>query len=82
MGHAATSGDTIVSDIVTKFHDQLSKYETVMLKYAKLLFYWCAVFEVAWLGIRMALGASDLKDTIKNYLSCYLSRRIFPCCNQ
>ena len=77
ISNAATSGDTIVSDIVTKFHDQLSKYETVMLKYAKLLFYWCAVFEIAWLGIRMALGASDLKDTIKNFCLVILAAGFF-----
>ena len=74
---AATQGDTVVSEIVTQFHDKLSKYEVVMLKYAKLLFYWCAVFEVAWLGIRMALGASDLKDTIKNFCLVILAAGFF-----
>lgn len=48
-----------------------------MLKYAKLLFYWCAVFEIAWLGIRMALGASDLKDTIKNFCLVILAAGFF-----
>ena len=66
-----------MSEIVTQFHDKLSKYEVVMLKYAKLLFYWCAVFEVAWLGIRMALGASDLKDTIKNFCLVILAAGFF-----
>ena len=54
----------MVSDIVTKFHSELSKYESVMLKYAKILFYWCAVLEVAWMSIRKALGASDMGDML------------------
>ena len=67
----------LLSEIVTQFHDKVSKYEVVMLKYAKLLFYWCAVFEVAWLGVRMALGASDLKDTIKNFCLVILAAGFF-----
>lgn len=67
---AASSGETIVSDIVTKFNNELSKYESVMLKYAKIVFYWCAILEVAWLGIKKALGASDIGDTIKEF--CFI----------
>lgn len=74
---AATQGDTIVSDIVTKFHNELSKYETVMLKYAKVLFYWCAVLEVAWLGVKMALGTSDIRETIKNFCFVLLAAGFF-----
>lgn len=74
---AATQGDTIVSDIVTKFHNELSKYESVMLKYAKVLFYWCAVLEVAWLGIKMALGTSEIRETIKNFCFVLLAAGFF-----
>lgn len=63
---AASSG-TIVSDIVSKFNNELSKYESVMLKYAKIVFYWCAILEICWLGIKKALGASDIGDTIKEF---------------
>ena len=73
----ASSGGTIVSDIVTTFHNELSKYEAVMLKYAKLVFYWCAALEVAFLGIKMALGASDIKDTIKNFVMILLGAGFF-----
>ena len=68
---------TIVSDIVTSFHNELSKYEAVMLKYAKLLFYWCAALEVAFLGIKMALGASDIKDIFKNFVMILLGAGFF-----
>lgn len=74
---AAMQGDTIVSDIVTKFNNELSKYESVMLKYAKVLFYWCAVLEVAWLGIKMALGTSDIRETIKNFCFVLLAAGFF-----
>lgn len=73
----ASSGGTIVSDIVTTFHNELSKYEAVMLKYAKLVFYWCAALEVAFLGIKMALGASDIKDTIRNFVMILLGAGFF-----
>lgn len=75
--YAASQGDTIVSDIVTKFNNELSKYESVMLKYAKVLFYWCAVLEVAWLGVKMALGTSDIRETIKNFCFVLLAAGFF-----
>ena len=71
------AGTTLVSEIVTKFHDKLSSYETVMLKYAKLLFYWCAALEIALLGIKMALGASDIKDAFKNFAMLLLGAGFF-----
>ena len=75
--HAEVQGGTIVSDIVSKFHNEVSRYESVMLKYAKLLFYWCAALEIAFLGIKMALGASDIKDTIKNFVMILLGAGFF-----
>lgn len=73
----ATSGDTIVSDIVTKFNSDLSRYESVMLKYAKIVFYWCAVLEVAWLSIRKALGASDMGEMFKEFCFVFLACGFF-----
>lgn len=68
--YSATQDIEIISNIVTKFYNELSKYETVMLKYAKVIFYWCAVLEIAFLGIKKALGASDIKDTIRDF--CFI----------
>ena len=68
---------TVVSDIVSAFHNELSKYEAVMLKYARLIFYWCAALEIAFLGIKAALGASDIKDTIKNFVMILLGAGFF-----
>lgn len=48
-----------------------------MLKYAKVLFYWCAVLEVAWLGVKMALGTSDIRETIKNFCFVILAAGFF-----
>lgn len=48
-----------------------------MLKYAKVLFYWCAVLEVAWLGIKMSLGTSDICETIKNFCFVLLAAGFF-----
>lgn len=77
VAQGAPSGDTIVSDIVTKFNDQLSKYESVMLKYAKIIFYWCAVLEVAWMSIKKALGASDMGDMFKEFCLIFLACGFF-----
>lgn len=70
-------GDLSVSTIVRTFHDGLTKYETVMLKYAKVIFYWCAVLEVAWLGVKMVLGTSDIRETIKNFCFVLLAAGFF-----
>lgn len=75
--YAATQGGTVVSEIVGTFYNGLSKYEAVMLKYAKVIFYWCAVLEVAWLGIKMVLGASDVRETIKNFCFVLLAAGFF-----
>ena len=75
--YAESQGGTVISEIVPTFYEELSKYENVMLKYAKQLFYWCAVLEVAWLGIKMSLGASDIRETIKNFCFVLLAAGFF-----
>ncbi len=69
--------DLSVSSIVKTFHDGLAKYESVMLKYAKIVFYWCAVLEVAFLGVKMVLGTSDVRETIKNFCFVLLAAGFF-----
>ncbi|MCQ2363756.1 MAG: P-type conjugative transfer protein TrbL, partial [Acidaminococcaceae bacterium] len=68
---------TLVSEIVNEFHKNLSKYEQVMLKYAKILFYWCAVLEVAWLGIKASLGTAQIKESIKDFCMVLLAAGFF-----
>ncbi|WP_241160260.1 type IV secretion system protein [Desulfovibrio sp. ZJ369] len=48
-----------------------------MLKYAKIIFYWCAVLEVAFLGVKMVLGTSDVRETIKNLCFVLLAAGFF-----
>lgn len=75
---SAFAADTgIVSKIITKFNQNLSSYENVMLKYAKMLFYWCAVLEVAWLGVKAALGHNDIGETIKNFCISLMAAGFF-----
>ncbi|WP_008685185.1 P-type conjugative transfer protein TrbL [Desulfovibrio sp. 3_1_syn3] len=75
--YAAPQGGTVISEIVPTFYEGLSKYENVMLKYAKVIFYWCAVLEVAWLGVKMSLGSSDIRETIKNFCFVLLAAGFF-----
>ena len=61
------SEGTVVSQIVNKFYEQLATYEQVMLKYARQIFYWCAILEIAYLGWKAALGATDIGTLFKNF---------------
>lgn len=72
-----SSQGTIISNIVHSFYGKLASYEQVMLKGAKLLFYWCAVLEVAYLGIKAALGASDIGSIFKNFCLSLLTAGFF-----
>ena len=38
-----------------------------MLKAARQLFYWCAILEIAYLGWKAALGATDIGTLFKNF---------------
>ena len=38
-----------------------------MLKYARQIFYWCAILEIAYLGWKAALGATDIGTLFKNF---------------
>ena len=48
-----------------------------MLKYAKIIFYWCAVLEVAWMSIKKALGSSDMGDMFKEFCLIFLACGFF-----
>ena len=66
--HAETlQGQTAVSQILGQFHSRLATYEQVMLKAARQLFYWCAILEIAYLGWKAALGATDIGTIFKNF---------------
>ena len=66
--HAETlQGQTAVSQILGQFHSKLANYEQVMLKAARQLFYWCAILEIAYLGWKAALGATDIGTIFKNF---------------
>lgn len=77
MHDAYAADGTAVSQIVGNFYVNSAKYEQVMLKYAKQLFYWCAVLEIAWLGIKMSLSMSDIRETIKNFCFVLLAAGFF-----
>ena len=51
-----------------------------MLKYAKNLFGLCAILEVAYLGIRKALGAADMRETLKDFCLALLAAGFFLAC--
>lgn len=67
IAFAGNADSDIVAKIVNSFASKTDKWTSVAQKYAKIVFYWCAVLEVAWLGVKMSLGNSDIRETIKNF---------------
>lgn len=68
IAFAGNSDSDIVARIVKSFASKTDKWTDVAKKYAKTLFYWCAVLEIAWLGVKASLGTSDIRETIKNFI--------------
>ena len=64
---AAAVDSDIINKIVKSFADKTGKWTDIAKKYAKIIFYWCAILEIAWLGIKMSLSGADIKDTLKNF---------------
>ena len=57
----------IISKVVNSFASKTSQWTSISQKYARIVFYWCAVLEVAWLGVKMSLGGADIRETFKNF---------------
>ena len=67
IAFAGNADSDIVARIVKSFASKTDKWTDVAKKYAKTLFYWCAVLEIAWLGVKASLGTSDIRETVKNF---------------
>ena len=69
VGNDCFAADTVNSDIIAQvvksFADKTENWTNIAVKYARMLFYWCAVLQLALLGIEAALGASDIGTTFK-----------------
>ena len=69
IGNDCFAADTVNSDIIAQvvksFADKTENWTNIAVKYARMLFYWCAVLQLALLGIEAALGASDIGTTFK-----------------
>ncbi|WP_008686419.1 P-type conjugative transfer protein TrbL [Desulfovibrio sp. 3_1_syn3] len=77
VAFASNADSDIVAKIVNSFASKTDKWTSVAQKYAKIVFYWCAVLEVAWLGVKMSLGTSDMRETIKNFCFVLLAAGFF-----
>lgn len=76
LADAGTDSD-IVARIVGRFQEQSAAFITVAKKYALQLFGLCATLEVAYLGIKAALGRSDIGETLKNFCISLLAAGFF-----
>ncbi len=68
---------SVVSKLVSEFHDQSGKWYAAVLKYSLNLFYLLAILEIGYFGIRMVLGSTDLRDIIKEFCMTILTVSFF-----
>jgi len=75
--YAASGDPEIVSRIVDTFYQKSGQFTSIAKKYALQLFGLCATLEIAYLGIRAALGQSEIGETVKNFCISLLAAGLF-----
>ena len=69
VGNDCFAADTVNSDIIAQvvksFADKTENWTNIAVKYARMLFYWCAVLQLGLLGYEVALGGADIGTTFK-----------------
>lgn len=69
VGNDCFAADTVNSDIIAQvvksFADKTESWTNIAVKYARMLFYWCAVLQLGLLGYEVALGGADIGTTFK-----------------
>jgi len=68
---------SIVSKIVDQFNNKTNEWMKVAIGYAKRLFLLCLTLEIAYLGIRAAIGGSEIGETLKNFVMAVLTAGFF-----
>ncbi|MDM8217271.1 P-type conjugative transfer protein TrbL, partial [Desulfovibrio piger] len=81
VGNDCFAADTINSDIIAQvvksFADKTENWTNIAVKYARLLFYWCAVLQLGLLGYEVALGGADIGTTFKKLCMAVLTGGFF-----
>lgn len=78
METQAQAADTsLVSQIVSDFKSLTDQWMKTAIKYAKIIFYWCLVLEIAYLGIKGALGKAEIGEILKNFIMAVLTAAFF-----
>ncbi len=75
--HAAEADTGIIAEIVNEFYSQSSEIATVVKQYALKLFGLAATLEVAFLGVRAALGQAEIGETLKNFTISVIAAGFF-----
>ena len=81
IGSECFAADTVNSDIIAQvvksFADKTENWTNIAVKYARLLFYWCAVLQLGLLGYEVALGGADIGTTFKKLCMAVLTGGFF-----
>ena len=75
--YAASSDAEFVARIVDTFYQKSGQFTSIAKKYALQLFGICATLEIAYLGVKAALGQSDIGETVKNFCISLLAAGLF-----
>ena len=76
--YAASSDAEFVARIVDTFYQKSGQFTSIAKKYALQLFGICATLEIAYLGVKAALGQSDMGNS-KEFLYISTCCRSFSC---
>jgi type IV secretion system protein TrbL len=76
QAHAAADTD-FVSRLVAEFYNKTSAWESILKKYALVVFRWLLILEVCFLGIKAALNRVQLGDIIKQFVMLLLMAGFF-----
>lgn len=68
---------SVISRIVQTFNDKTSAWMGKAQDYARTLFYWCFVLEIAYIGIRASISVADIKETLQNFVMAVLTAFFF-----
>ena len=76
IAEAALDKD-FVSNLVGQFNNKAASWEGVLRGHAITLFRWLVVFEVAYLGIRVALGRDQIHEVLAQFVLLLLATGFF-----
>lgn len=77
---AALDNKTFLTKLVGSFKDETTRWTPVLRKYTLWLFKWLLTFEIAWMGIKLALGQEQIHAALKQFVMLLVVSGFFMAC--